>query len=65
MTMAKVRFYCNSGANAMSCREEVVDPAVDWGLEEGEWESLLEEEKQRYANEWAWDRLEIGYEELA
>lgn len=27
----KVKFYCDSGANIHSCREEVVDLVEDWG----------------------------------
>ena len=62
--MAKVRFFCDSGANIHSCRDEVIDTVEDWGLEEGAWEKLSDDEKWKVSDEWAQDRLEIGYEEL-
>lgn len=58
----KIRFFCDSGANIHSCREEILDPVEDLGLDEGEWEDMDEQERYRMAEEWAWDRLEIGYE---
>jgi hypothetical protein len=62
--MAKVKLYCDSGANIHSCREEIIDTVVDFGMEEGEWEALSDDEKWGEANQWAQDRLDIGYEEL-
>ena len=62
--MAKVKFYCDSGANIHSCRDEVFDTVNDWGMDEGEWEKLTENEKWAMADEWARDILDIGYEEL-
>lgn len=61
--MAKVKFFCNSGANIHSCRKQVVDTVKDLGLDEGEWESMSDEEKYKVAEEWAQDRLEIYWEE--
>ena len=60
----KIRLWCDSGANIHSKRDEVVDTVSQWGMEEGEWEKLTEEEKYELAQEWANDRLEIGFEEL-
>jgi hypothetical protein len=37
----------------------------DLGLEDGEWESLSEDDKHEMARDWANDRLEIYYEELS
>jgi len=62
--MAKVKFYCDSGANIHSTREEVVDTVADWGMDEGEWEGLSDDEKWKVSDEWAQKRLDIGYEEL-
>lgn len=59
--MAKVRFCCNSGANIHSCRSEVFDTVADLGLEEGEWEEMDEDDREKMVEEWAWDRLEIYY----
>lgn len=60
----KVRFFCDSGANIKSCRSEIIDTVADLGMAEGEWEGLDDEAKQKHAEEWAWDRLEIGYDEV-
>ena len=62
--MAKVKFRCDSGANISSERWEIVDTVKDWGMKEGEWEEMSEEEKFKIAEEWANERLEIGFEEL-
>lgn len=62
--MTKVRFFCDSGANIHSCREDEFDTVADLGFEEGEWETLSDEEKWEEANQWAQDRLDIGYIEL-
>ena len=60
----KVKFFCDSGANIHSCREsEWLDTVEDLGLDEGEWESYSEEEKYKTAEEWAFERLEIFFEE--
>lgn len=60
----KVQFYCNSGANIHSKREETFDTQSDLGLEDGEWEALTVEEKDKMVEEWMWERLEYGYREL-
>lgn len=57
----KVKFYCDSGANIHSCREEVMDTVKDLGLKEGEWEGLSEEEKYEQVKDWMNDRLEYGF----
>ena|GEM_PF-4689859 len=60
--MAKVKFYCNSGANAHSYREEEFDTVDDLGLDEGEWEDMSEDDRYRMAEDWAWaSGLTIGY----
>ena len=61
----KVRFFCNSGANIRSTRKsEVLDTVDDLGYEEGEWETLSDDEKYKEAEVWANERLEIYFEEL-
>jgi hypothetical protein len=59
----KIRFFCDSGANIKSCRREVMD-TEDIGYTAEEWRELTEDDKQKAAEEWAWDRLEIGFEEI-
>lgn len=58
----KIKFNCDSGANIHSCRTSVLDTVKDLGYEDGEWESLSEEEQQRVVMEWAWDRLSVWWE---
>ena len=62
--MAKVKFYCNSGANIYSCREQTFDTVKDLHLDPGEWEEMTDDDKYKLAEEWAAERLEIGYEEV-
>lgn len=59
----KVVFCCDSGANIHSRRKEVIDTVVDLGMEEGEWESMSDEDRQKMVEEWAWERLEIFWRE--
>ena len=58
----KVKFYCDSGANIHSCREEVVDLVEDWGMTPEECAELTEDDKLELAQDWANDRLDIGME---
>lgn len=55
----KVKFNCDSGANIHSCRTETIDTVADFGMAEGEWEAMPDEDKQKLVEEWAWERLEI------
>jgi len=57
----KVTFYCDNGANIHSCRKATFDTVNDLGLEEGEWETLSDSEKFQLANEWANDKIDIGW----
>ena len=58
----KVKFYCNSGANAVSTRVEIVD-IEDYGYTDNEWHALTDDQKYEIVEEWAWERLEIGFKE--
>ncbi len=58
----KVKFVCDSGANIHSAREEVVD-LEDWGISDTEWGNMTEKQKQDLVEEWAYDRLEIYWDE--
>ena len=60
----KVRFCCDSGANIYSCKKsEWFDPVKDLGFDEGNWETMTEDEKYQEADFWARETLEIYYEE--
>ena len=58
----KVKFVCDSGANIHSAREEVVD-LEDWDISDTEWGNMTEKQKQDLVEEWAYDRLEIYWDE--
>lgn len=60
----KVKFYCDSGANIHSAREDEIDLIEDWGMTEEECSELSEEDLNKLAMEWAWERLEVGCEVL-
>jgi hypothetical protein len=57
----KIKLYCDSGANIHSERSEVIDLEKDWGITDEEWESMSDQEKEKLCNEWAYNRLEIGW----
>lgn len=61
--MAKVIFHCDSGANIHSCRSETLDTVKDLGLDDGEWESMSNEDKYKIVEEWAASDLEIFWTE--
>ena len=62
----KVRFILDSCVNINSANtSRWFDPVKDLHLEEGEWQTLNEDEKWAYADEWAQERLSIDYEEEA
>ena len=60
--MAAVNFHCNSGANIHSCRSQTLDTVKDLGLDEGEWESMDEDDKYKIVEQWAWNKLEIYWD---
>jgi hypothetical protein len=60
----KVKFYCDSGANIHSCREETLDTVEDLGLDEGEWETLSDNEKEEHVKDWMSGHLDYGWKEI-
>jgi len=60
----KVRFYLDSGANIHSCREDTFDTVEDFGLQQGEWEQMTEDEKMEYVDDWKCNYLDYGFQEL-
>ena len=55
MKMIKIEAYLDSGANIHSCRKVVFE------LDESEWLDMDEGQQEEYAKEYAWDRMEWGY----
>ena len=63
--MAKVKFFLDNGANIHSKREsKVLDTVKDLRLDEGEWESMKEDEKYNIVEEWAQQYIEYGWKEI-
>lgn len=61
--MKRIRFYCDNGANIESCRSDEFTPK-ELGLTDQEWQELTEDEKYEMVRDWAFDKLDYGYEEL-
>ena len=55
MAMITIKAWLDSGANIHSCRE------VDFDMDEDEWNSMTEAEKDECAKELAWDRMDWGW----
>lgn len=62
MSKYKVKFWCDSGANAFSCNTETVDLVDDWNYTEDEAKEIFEsEEKQEeILDEWLVNYLDCG-----
>ena len=60
----KVKFLVKNGANIHSCKTSgVMDTVKDLGLDDGEWESMSEDDKFKCAMDWANEHIEVWYEE--
>lgn len=57
----KLRVWLDSGANAHSNREQLLEFS-ELGVTPEEWEALEDDEKDELAKEVAWDRMEWGWE---
>ena len=59
----KFKVYLDSGANIHSRYEATVD-LEGLGLELEEWDNMSDEEQQEIMREFAWERMEWGFEEI-
>ena len=59
----KLRIWCDSGANAHSCREETHN-IEDLGMTEADWDAMTDAEKEAFAKDIALDRLDWGFEKI-
>jgi hypothetical protein len=59
----KVQFNCDSGANIHSCRSEIID-LNKWNITDEEWDDMNEDQRFELVEQWAWDRLNIWWEEV-
>jgi hypothetical protein len=60
MMSKKIKFWCDSGANAFSSKkgETTLD---ELGLTEAEWDSMTDDERDDLMRDVACDRLDWGY----
>lgn len=61
--MRKIKFWLDSGANAFSCYEQELS-FEDIGISEEEWDAMNDDEKDTFAREIAWERMDWGYQEI-
>lgn len=59
----KFMVWLDSGANIHSTREQTIN-LKDIGIEDDEWDTMTEEEKDKAMKEVAFDHAEWGYHEL-
>ena len=57
MAMITIQTWLDSGANTHSCRE------TDFEIDEEDWNSMTEDQKDEYAKDIAWDRMDWGWRE--
>lgn len=57
MGMITIKFWLDSGANIHSKYED------EFEIDAEEWAGMTEEEKDEYAKQYAWDRMDWGWEE--
>ena len=55
-----IKYWCDSGANALSCREGEITLA-ELQMTEAEWLSLTDDERDEMMRDIACDRLDWGY----
>jgi hypothetical protein len=55
MKTLKIKAWLDSGANHDSSFE------AEFEIDEGEWNLMSEEDKDAYAKEYAWDRMDWGW----
>ena len=60
MMSKKINFWCDSGANAFSCREGTTT-LDELGVTEAEWSAMTDDQKDELMREIACDRLDWGY----
>lgn len=59
----KIKVWCDSGANAQSKREEVIN-LDDLGLTKEEWDNMFEDQKEAAIKEIALSQFDWGFEEI-
>lgn len=56
----RIRYWCDSGANAFSCREGIIT-LDQLQLTEQEWQNMNDDQKDDLMRDVACDRLDWGY----
>jgi predicted Fe-S protein YdhL (DUF1289 family) len=57
------RVWLDSGANVHSCYRQIIS-LDELGIEDEEWDSMSEEEREDVMREIAWDRMDWGFQEI-
>lgn len=60
----KIKVWCDSGANIHSRRSDTLDLEDDFGITNEEWSDYTEEQKYELVQDWANERLDIGFREV-
>ena len=55
MSIITIKTWLDSGANHQSIYES------EFEIEEAEWSAMSEEERDNYAKDYAWDRMDWGW----
>ena len=55
MSTITIKTWLDSGANAQSTYWS------EFEIEEAEWSAMSEEEREQYAKDYAWDRMDWGW----
>ena len=55
MPTLKIKTWLDSGANCQSAYK------VEFEIDESEWNAMSEEERDDYAKDYAWDRMDWGW----
>lgn len=61
----KIKVWCDSGANIHSSREETIDVLGEWGITDEEWKDMSDDDRWNEVNQWAQEKLDIGFEVLS
>ena len=62
--MAKVLFWCDNGANAVSRKERTFDMEDRFNITHTKWKKMSEDERWELAYDWATSQLDFGYREV-
>lgn len=59
----KIKVWCDSGANAFSCREVIIE-TKEFGISDEQWKAMPEDEKLNFVEDIAFERFDWGFKEI-